>query len=129
APSSVRSVIGGRAAPIRRPLGASLSLPAALLLLVACAGIVVVTLGAGALTLLHNYPTIRVGQNMVNDLRGDLYAHLQRLSLAYHSRQRVGDLLYRITADRFDVQTMIMNGALPILSAAVLLARLLLVLF
>ena len=48
---------------------------------------------------------------MVNDLRGALYAHLQRLSLAFHSRQRVGDLMYRITADSFAVQTMIMNGA------------------
>jgi len=65
----------------------------------------------------------------VNDLRGALYAHLQRLSLAFHSRQRVGDLLYRITADSFAVQTMIMNGALPILSAAVLLGGMLVVLF
>ena len=48
---------------------------------------------------------------MVNDLRGALYAHLQRLSLAFHSRQKVGDLMYRITADSFAVQTMIMNGA------------------
>jgi len=66
---------------------------------------------------------------MVNDLRGDLYAHLQRLSLAYHGRQRVGDLLYRITADSFAVQTMIMNGVLPILSALILLGGMLIVLF
>ena len=66
---------------------------------------------------------------MVNDLRGALYAHLQRLSLAFHGRQRVGDLLYRITADSFAVQTMIMNGALPILSAVILLAGMLIVLF
>ena len=66
---------------------------------------------------------------MVNDLRGALYAHLQRLSLAYHSRQRVGDLLYRITADSFAVQTMIMNGVLPILSAVILLGGMLIVLF
>jgi ATP-binding cassette, subfamily B, bacterial len=26
---------------------------------------------------------------MVNDLRGSLYSHLQRLSLAFHSRQQV----------------------------------------
>ena len=95
---------------------------------VACIGIVIVHLGAGALTLWHNYTTIRVGQSMVNDLRGDLYAHLQRLSLAYHSRQRVGDLMYRITADSFAVQTMIMNGVLPILSALILLAGMLIVL-
>ena len=95
------------------------------LLLFACVGIVVVHFGAGAFTLLHNYTAIRIGQNMVNDLRGALYGHLQRLSLAYHARQRVGDLLYRITADSFAVQTMIMNGALPILSAIVLLVGML----
>ena len=99
------------------------------LLLAAALGIVVVNIGAGALTLLHNYTTIRVGQNMVNDLRGALYAHLQRLSLAFHSRQRVGDLMYRITADSFAVQTMIMNGVLPILSAVILLSGMLVVLF
>jgi ATP-binding cassette, subfamily B, bacterial len=103
--------------------------PPKLLLILACIGLVVVHLGSGALTLLHNYTAIRVGQNMVNDLRGALYAHLQRLSLAFHDRQRVGDLLYRITADSFAVQTMIMNGALPILSAVVLLAGMLIVLF
>ncbi len=122
-------VLGGKPAPVGGPLRELLSLPPAVLLLVACAGIIVVNLGAGALTLLHNYTTIRVGQNMVNDLRGDLYAHLQRLSLAYHSRQRVGDLMYRITADSFAVQTMIMNGVLPILSALILLAGMLIVLF
>jgi ATP-binding cassette subfamily B protein/subfamily B ATP-binding cassette protein MsbA len=49
--------------------------------------------------------------------------------LAYHSRQRVGDLMYRITADSFAVQTMIMNGVLPILSALILLTGMLIVLF
>jgi ATP-binding cassette, subfamily B, bacterial len=119
----IDNVLGGK--PF--PFAAGTSSPARLLLL-ACVGIVVVHLGAGALTLLHNYTTIRVGQQMVNDLRGALYAHLQRLSLAFHSRQRVGDLLYRITADSFAVQTMIMNGVLPILSAVVLLCGMLVVL-
>lgn len=117
-------VLGGKPFPFWASV---LSAPA--LLLFACIGIVVVHLGAGALTLLHNYTTIRVGQQMVNDLRGALYAHLQRLSLAFHGRQRVGDLLYRITADSFAVQTMIMNGVLPILSAVVLLCGMLVVLF
>src|SRR5262245_25781266 len=120
----IDNVLGGK--PFS--FGALTSSPARLLLF-ACVGIVVVHLGAGALSLLHNYTTIRVGQQMVNDLRSALYAHLQRLSLAFHSRQRVGDLLYRITADSFAVQTMIMNGALPILSALVLLAGMLVILF
>src|SRR5438270_8859002 len=122
-------VLGDKKPPAAGPIGQLLSLPAGTLLLLACLGIVVVHFGAGALPLWHNYTTIRVGQSMVNDLRGDLYAHLQRLSLAYHGRQRVGDLLYRITADSFAVQTMIMNGVLPILSALILLGGMLIVLF
>ncbi len=115
----IDNVLGGKPFAIAALRG----LPASRLLLLACLGIVLVQLGSGGLTLLHNYTTIRVGQNMVNDLRGALYAHLQRLSLAFHNRQRVGDLLYRVTADSFAVQTMIMNGVLPILSAVILLGR------
>ena len=98
------------------------------LLVIACVGLVLVNLASGLLELLHNYTTIAIGQRMVNDMRGALYAHLQRLSLAFHSRQKVGDLMYRITADSFAVQTMIMNGLLPILSALVLLAGIIAVL-
>ncbi|HEV2336673.1 MAG TPA: ABC transporter ATP-binding protein [Stellaceae bacterium] len=121
-------VLGGKPPPGGGPLRDLLSLPPGVLLFFACGAIVVVHCSAGALTLLHNYTTIRVGQSMVNDLRGDLYAHLQRLSLAYHGRQRVGDLMYRITADSFAVQTMLMNGLLPILSAAILLGGMLIIL-
>jgi ATP-binding cassette subfamily B protein/subfamily B ATP-binding cassette protein MsbA len=122
-------VLGGKAPPADSLVGGLLSLPRGELLLFACGGMVLVNIGSGGLTLLHYYTTIRVGQNMVNDLRGALYAHLQRQSLAYHGRQRVGDLMYRITADSFAVQTMIMNGILPILSAAILLIGMLFVLF
>ena len=118
----------GHKPPPAGALGALLAMPTAWLLLLACGGIVLVNLAAGAMTFWHNLTTIRVGQSMVNALRGDLYAHLQRLSLAYHGRQRVGDLMYRVTADSFAVQTMVMNGVLPILSAAILLAGMLVVL-
>ncbi len=121
-------VLGGKTPSQGGLLGTFLSLPAGELLLLVCIGGIVVTLGSSGLTQLHYYTTIRVGQNMVNDLRGALYGHLQHQSLAYHGRQRVGDLLYRITGDSFAVQTMIMNGLLPILSAVILLAGMLVVL-
>ncbi|HML09375.1 MAG TPA: ABC transporter ATP-binding protein [Stellaceae bacterium] len=122
-------VLGGKNPAADSPLRVLFSMPKAELLLLACVGMVLVNFGSGALTQLHYYTTIRVGQNMVNDLRGALYAHLQRQSLAYHGRQRIGDLMYRITADSFAVQTMIMNGILPILSAVILLGGMLVVLF
>jgi ATP-binding cassette, subfamily B, bacterial len=121
-------VLGGKALPADGPISALLGLPRSELLVLACLGMIIVNIGSGGLTQLHYYTTIRVGQNMVNDLRGTLYAHLQRQSLAYHGRQRVGDLMYRITADSFAVQTMIMNGILPILSAVILLVGMMFVL-
>jgi ATP-binding cassette subfamily B protein/subfamily B ATP-binding cassette protein MsbA len=94
-------------------------------LLAACIAIVLATLGAGLLKLWHNNTSIGVGQSMVNDLRATLYAHLQRLSLAFHGRQKVGDLMYRVTSDTFAVQTIVMNGLMPMLSALVLLGGML----
>jgi ATP-binding cassette subfamily B protein len=117
-------VLGGKPLAV----GGLAPLSAGPLLVFACIGLVLVNMGSGLMALLHNYTTIGLGQRMVNDLRGALYGHLQRLSLAFHSRQKVGDLMYRITADSFAVQTMIMNGMLPILSAAVLLAGMLAIL-
>src|SRR5438045_8803999 len=65
-------VIGGKPPPGIAPLDPLFSLPDPLLLLVACIGIVILNLGAGAPTMLHNYTPIRVVQNMVHDLRRDI---------------------------------------------------------
>jgi ATP-binding cassette, subfamily B, bacterial len=91
------------------------------LLAVAAVAIVLLTLARGALTLASNYLTIEIGQRMVNDLRTELYAHLQALSLKFHVEQQSGDLLYRVMADTFCIQSMVMNGLLPLVSAAVTL--------
>jgi ATP-binding cassette subfamily B protein len=95
---------------------------------VACICLVLVNLASGGLTVIYNWTAIGLGQRMVNDLRAKLYAHLQRLSLAFHSRQKVGDLMMRITADSYAVQTMIMNGLLPILSGLILLVGMIIIL-
>ena len=91
------------------------------LLLAACIALVSIYLALGGLSLLNNYTTIRIGQGMVNDLRGALYNHLQRLSLAFHNRRQVGDLLYRVTTDTYAIQTLTMNGVFPLLYSLVLL--------
>jgi ATP-binding cassette, subfamily B, bacterial len=87
------------------------------------AGVALVAIHAvlAALTVLNNHTTIGIGQRMVSDLRGDLYAHLHRLSLSFHTRAHVGDLLYRVTADTLALQTLTMNCVFPAVSAAVLL--------
>ncbi len=91
------------------------------ILAAACLGLVSIYVLLGGMVLLNNYTTIKIGQQMVNDLRRDLYSHLQRLSLAFHSRRQVGDLMYRVTADTYAIQSLTMNGVFPIVTAAVLL--------
>src|SRR6185369_13736176 len=90
------------------------------LLLASCLGLVVLYLVLAALGVLNNSTTIAIGQGMVNDFRVDLYQHLQRLSLKFHATREVGDLLYRVTADAFAIQTLSMNGVFPIITSAVL---------
>src|SRR6185436_14203961 len=91
------------------------------LLMAVCLALVSIYIVLGILNLVNNHTTIRIGQSMVNDLRGKLYNHLQRLSLAFHNQRQVGDLLYRVTADTYSIQTLTMNGVFPILTSLVLL--------
>lgn len=113
-------VLGGK--PLPRLLAPWLGgLSPVALLTVAAAAIVGITVALGAATVGSNYLTIDVGQRMVNDLRTELFAHLQKLSLKFHYKQQTGDLLYRVMADTFSVQSMVMNGILPLVSAAVML--------
>jgi ATP-binding cassette subfamily B protein/subfamily B ATP-binding cassette protein MsbA len=97
------------------------------LLAVAAAGLVLTYALLGVVAVWNNYTTISIGQGMVNDLRSRLYAHLQRLSLSFHARAGVGDLIYRVTADTYAIQTLAMNGLFPILSAVLLLGGMLVV--
>ncbi|HVN83749.1 MAG TPA: ABC transporter ATP-binding protein [Candidatus Binatia bacterium] len=91
------------------------------LLACATAGLIAIYVLLGVVAVWNNYTTISIGQGMVNDLRSQLYAHLQRLSLAFHTTASVGDLIYRVTADTYAIQTLAMNGLFPILAAATLL--------
>jgi ATP-binding cassette, subfamily B, bacterial len=91
------------------------------ILLLSCISLVLVYLLLGGLTVINNYTTIKIGQRMVNDFRSDLYSHLQRLSLAFHSRRQVGDLLYRVTADTYSIQAITMNGVFPVVTAVAFL--------
>jgi ATP-binding cassette subfamily B protein/subfamily B ATP-binding cassette protein MsbA len=88
----------------------------------AAAAIVLIAVCRGLATMGANYLTIDAAQRMVNDLRIALYAHLQKLSLRFHTRQQTGDLLFRVMADTFAMQGVVTSGVLPLASAVVMLA-------
>jgi ATP-binding cassette, subfamily B, bacterial len=97
------------------------------ILWLACLSLVIVYLLLGGLRIINDYTTIGIGQKMVNDLRRDLYSQIQRLSLSFHHRRQVGDLLYRLTSDTYAIQTLTMNGLFPVLCSLTLFAGMLLV--
>ncbi|HXW84655.1 MAG TPA: ABC transporter ATP-binding protein, partial [Candidatus Binataceae bacterium] len=92
------------------------------LLAAACLALVLIYFAVGIVSVMNNYLTIAIGQRMVNDLRASLFDHLQRLSLSFHRRREIGDLMVRITYDTFSIQTIAMNGFFPVLSSLVMLA-------
>lgn len=47
-----------------------------------------------------------IGQRMVVDVSGEVFARLQRLSLRYHATRPVGDTLSRLTTDSWSVYSM-----------------------
>jgi ATP-binding cassette, subfamily B, bacterial len=68
------------------------------------------------------YTNIGFGQRMVYDLAADLFSHLQRLSLRFHSRQSVGDSIRRVTTDCGCVSVIVKDAILPLLASFVTLA-------
>jgi subfamily B ATP-binding cassette protein MsbA len=72
--------------------------------LIALAALVLVSAG---LDFLSDYLMSGAGQRVMRDIRNRLFAHLQRLSLAYHDRQRVGDLTSRLSGDMNRLQDML----------------------
>jgi ATP-binding cassette subfamily B protein/subfamily B ATP-binding cassette protein MsbA len=95
------------------------------LLVGCCAVLMLLYLLVGVINVASNYVTISIGQGMVNDLRAQLFDHLQRLSLSFHRRREIGDLMVRIAYDTMSVQTIAMNGLFQMLSAGAMLVAML----
>jgi ATP-binding cassette subfamily B protein len=74
-----------------------------------------------ALQLVSNVAGVALAQRMTFRLGGDLFRHLQRLSLVFHSRFSVGDSIARVTGDPYCIQTLINGGALPFVQSVVTL--------
>ncbi len=91
------------------------------LLLLACVIVVVIQIVLSAVALLQNALTVGIGQRMVSDLRAEMLSHLYGQSLGFFGRRPGTDLAYRVTFDTFAVQSLTINGLLPLVSAAMLL--------
>jgi len=74
-------------------------------------GIVILFIFKGIFGFLQSYLMSDIGQSVVRDIRGKLYAKMQTLSLEYFTHKRGGELVSRITNDVKLVENAVSYGS------------------
>jgi ATP-binding cassette, subfamily B, bacterial len=77
-------------------------------------GMIGVSIVTGVLGVAQTYLSNVVGQRVMHDLRAAVYQHLQRLSLAFFTRTRTGEVQSRIANDIGGVQNVVTTTATSI---------------
>ncbi len=77
----------------------------------------------------QNLLMVYAGQNMMHDLRMQLFSHLQRMSLSFFDRNPIGRLVTRLTNDIQNLDEMFGSVVMTLLKDAVLLCGILVILF
>jgi ATP-binding cassette, subfamily B, bacterial len=86
------------------------------LLAVLVAGMIAIAIATGALGVAQTLLSNTVGQRVMHDLRAAVYRHLQRMSLAFFTQTRTGEVQSRIANDIGGVQTVVTSTATSIVS-------------
>jgi ABC-type multidrug transport system fused ATPase/permease subunit len=80
-------------------------------------------------TYLQTYLTGWVGQRALQDLRIQLFRHLQSLSLGFYSRTRAGVVISRITNDVQALDSLVSDGITTLFQSTLMLAGVVVMLF
>jgi ATP-binding cassette, subfamily B, bacterial len=86
------------------------------LLVALVVGMIGIAVATGALGVAQTLLSNTVGQRVMHDLRTQVYRHLQRLSLAFFTRTRTGEIQSRIANDIGGVQSVVTTTATSIVS-------------
>src|SRR2546425_9257513 len=79
-------------------------------------GMIAIAIVTGVLGVIQTLLSNQVGQRVMHDLRAGVFRHLQRLSLAFFTRTRTGEVQSRISNDIGGVQNVVTNTATSIAS-------------
>ena len=79
-------------------------------------GMIAIAVVGGVLGVWQTLLSNQVGQRVMHDLRAAVFRHLQRLSLAFFTRTRTGEVQSRISNDIGGVQNVVTNTATSIAS-------------
>jgi ATP-binding cassette subfamily B protein len=78
-------------------------------------------LSGNVAAVLHGVMMVKIGQQLVADIRSELFSHIQSLSMAYHDQHRVGDLMSRVTNDSEAINSVLSNGLIQFITNILLL--------
>jgi ATP-binding cassette subfamily B multidrug efflux pump len=83
----------------------------------------------GLASITYGVLMVSVGQGLIADLRGELFGHLQILSMAYHDRHKVGDLMSRVTNDSEAINQVLSNGLITFITNILTLGGIMVMMF
>jgi len=64
----------------------------------------------------RTYQMSWMGQNMVNELRKQLFSHLQKLSYSFYDRSEAGEIISRVTNDTDTLSEIFVQGVITLIS-------------
>ncbi|MFD9939873.1 ABC transporter ATP-binding protein [Nonomuraea sp. NPDC059023] len=79
-------------------------------------GMLAVAVATSMFDVVQTFISTRVGQRVMHDLRTTVYSHLQRMSLAFFTRTRTGEVQSRLANDIGGMQAVVTSTATSIVS-------------
>src|SRR6185436_6435474 len=83
------------------------------------ATIIAIALAQSLVRTVSRFVIFNVGRDIEYDLRNDLFAHLERLPLAYYQTQQTGDLMSRLVNDITAVRMLLGVGFLNLVNTPI----------
>jgi ATP-binding cassette, subfamily B, bacterial len=77
-------------------------------------GMIAIAIATGAIGVVQTYISNVIGQRVMHDLRAAVYRHLQRMSLAFFTRTRTGEVQSRIANDIGGIDSVVTTTATSI---------------
>jgi len=84
------------------------------LLFVLVGGMIAISIASGIIAVAQTWASNVVGQKVMHDLRASVYAHLQKMSLAFFTRTRTGEVQSRIANDIGGIDDVVTSTATSI---------------
>ncbi|HHW69931.1 MAG TPA: ABC transporter ATP-binding protein [Clostridiales bacterium] len=91
--------------------------------------LVVLTIVRSILIYIRSYMFEDISQNLVFDLRHNMYTHLQELPYEFYDNHRIGDIMSRMTGDLEAIRNFFAGGAITIIENSIHFIGALIILF